>query len=170
MEKAKVTLIPKGMLKQIVLGVINEKPMHGYAIMNRIKDETGFWKPSPGTIYPVLKSMLSEGLIKEINSNEDSKRQYTITQKGKKTVKSVNSIRENMKNQVTNLYSEVFETDKKIVEKKIDEIYLQNPKLKKTIQTFAALMISTAKDGKKINQVIKIIEKTNKSIAKINKE
>lgn len=168
MEKEKVNLIPKGMLKQLVLGIINENPIHGYGLINKIKEETGFWKPSPGTMYPILKSMLNEGIIKEINS-KDSKKQYTITPKGKKIVKSVNSLKSKMKSQVTDLFSEIFRIDKKEIEKKMDEKYCNND-LKISVRTLISLMISIGKDKTKIKKTVNVLRKTNKELAKISQE
>lgn len=41
----------------------------------------GWWRPSPGSIYPLLKSMVSEGVLER---SEDDK--YSLTQAGREEV------------------------------------------------------------------------------------
>jgi DNA-binding PadR family transcriptional regulator len=52
-----------GHLKILVLTILNERPMSGYALMKEIERRTGFWRPSPGSIYPLLKSLEDGGMI-----------------------------------------------------------------------------------------------------------
>ena len=52
--------------------------MRGSEIMSEIQRQTfGWWKPSPGTIYPLLSSLQSEGLI----SKRDDMR-FEMTEEG----------------------------------------------------------------------------------------
>jgi DNA-binding PadR family transcriptional regulator len=56
---------PKGLLKFTVLKFLSEKPMPGVAIVERINQETKRkWKPSPGSIYPLLL-WLHLGVVEE---------------------------------------------------------------------------------------------------------
>ena len=59
--------------------------MSGEEISQEIKKRKGS-KPSPGTIYPVLKSLSKSGFIEEIKGNNKMKK-YRITKKGKKELK-----------------------------------------------------------------------------------
>ena len=73
-------------LKIIILVMLSRKPMSGIDIIKEIeKLSFGFWRPSPGTVYPLLKSLLDEGLIRRID--EDNKKIYELTAKGRKTAK-----------------------------------------------------------------------------------
>lgn len=58
-------LLPqKGLLRIIVLGLLAEKPMHGYELLKKIEEITGgSWRPSPGSLYTLLKNLHTEGLI-----------------------------------------------------------------------------------------------------------
>jgi DNA-binding PadR family transcriptional regulator len=50
----------KGDLKYILLDLIKDKPRHGYEIISELEERShGFYKPSPGVIYPTLQ-MLEE--------------------------------------------------------------------------------------------------------------
>ncbi|MEM1574056.1 MAG: PadR family transcriptional regulator [Candidatus Methanomethylicaceae archaeon] len=75
--------VPKGFLRYQVLELLNEKPMSGSEIMNEIEKRTnGCWKPSPGSIYPLLAWLQDNGYIIEVKKEEGVKR-YTLTEKGK---------------------------------------------------------------------------------------
>ena len=40
--------------------------MHGYEIIREIRDRThGRWRPSPGSVYPALRSLRESGLVTE---------------------------------------------------------------------------------------------------------
>jgi len=74
----------KGFLSFLVLRLISKKTISGEEIRCEIERRRG-QKPSPGTIYPVLKS-LSEN--KWIESKDESKeKKYTLTEEGKKELK-----------------------------------------------------------------------------------
>ena len=64
----------------LVLRMINKRDMSGEELSEEIKRRKGN-KPSPGTIYPVLKALNENGLIEEIKSSGKIKR-YKITKKG----------------------------------------------------------------------------------------
>lgn len=76
--------IPKGFLRFYALKLLSEKPMSGSEIMEEIERRTdGHWRPSPGSIYPLLAWLRDKGLVKEVSSEEGVKR-YSITEEGKK--------------------------------------------------------------------------------------
>ena len=74
----------KGFLSFIVLRLISKKNMSGEEIGQELKKRKGS-KPSPGTIYPVLKSLSESGFIEEIKSSGKTKK-YKLTNKGKKEI------------------------------------------------------------------------------------
>jgi PadR family transcriptional regulator, regulatory protein PadR len=76
----------KGFLSFLVLSIINRKHMSGEEIRVEIKKRKGA-RPSPGTIYPVLKSLHKSGFIEEIKPNGKSKK-YRITKKGSREIKA----------------------------------------------------------------------------------
>ena len=76
---------PKGLLRYYILHKIAQKPIHGYEIIQDIDSKTeGAWRPGAGSLYPILKKLVSEGLIKADPepSNEATRRVYQITPKG----------------------------------------------------------------------------------------
>jgi PadR family transcriptional regulator, regulatory protein PadR len=65
-----------------VLRLMKKKPMSGEDIRLEIEKRKGC-KPSPGTIYPVLKSLRASGLIKRV-AVEGKVKKYGLTEAGKK--------------------------------------------------------------------------------------
>jgi len=67
-----------------VLILLAEKPMHGYEIIQEIaKRSGGWWRPSPGSVYPTLQLLADEGLITTEQQEGTGKRLYSITEEGK---------------------------------------------------------------------------------------
>ncbi len=76
-------MVPKGFIRYHVLEALNEKPMSGSELMDQIEKNTGgHWKPSPGSIYPLLSWLQDNGYIKELPTENGLKR-YELTQSGK---------------------------------------------------------------------------------------
>ena len=71
-----------GHLKIMAIKLLSEKPMSGYAIIKRIESMSGCWKPSAGSVYPMLAELKKTGLV----SVKLDRRQkiYSLTKAGKK--------------------------------------------------------------------------------------
>ena len=83
MENKMCTEIRRVFLKYIVLKIIKDKPTHGYNIIRIIKLRSkGCWIPSTGSIYPILESLESNGLIQSKEMEERRRKVYSITSKG----------------------------------------------------------------------------------------
>ena len=75
--------VPRGLLRFLVLKMLSEKPMSGTEIAEQIEKQTmGRWKPSPGSIYPLLAWMLKKGLTKDSPIKEGGLKRYTFTAEG----------------------------------------------------------------------------------------
>lgn len=71
-----------GDLRLVILGMIAEKPRHGYELIKEIEDSVaGAYSPSPGVIYPTLTLLEELGYVEA--SAEGSKKLYTITVEGR---------------------------------------------------------------------------------------
>jgi len=58
--------------------------MSGSEIMNEIEKRTdGRWKPSPGSIYPLIAWLQDKGYAKEVPEQEAGIKRYTLTDQGK---------------------------------------------------------------------------------------
>ncbi|MEM3566022.1 MAG: PadR family transcriptional regulator [Candidatus Bathyarchaeia archaeon] len=86
--------VPKGFLRYQVLELLNEKPMSGSEIMNEIEKRTnGCWKPSPGSVYPLLAWLQDNGYIREVPTEEAGVKRYTLTDKGKQLLEEQRKMR-----------------------------------------------------------------------------
>ena len=57
--------------------------MHGYEMIQEINERSGgFWKPSPGSVYPTLQMLTDEGLI-TANEDASNKRLFQLTDEGR---------------------------------------------------------------------------------------
>ncbi len=71
-----------GFLKLAILRLVAERPIHGYALIKEIERITSEdWRPSPGSIYPALQSLVKNGLI--TSSADGRRRIYAITPAGR---------------------------------------------------------------------------------------
>lgn len=92
--------VPKGFLRYQVLEALSEKPMSGSEIMNEIERRTdGRWKPSPGSIYPLLAWLQDNDYIKELPSDESGLKRYEVTTNGKKLLEEQRKMKTKFKNE-----------------------------------------------------------------------
>jgi DNA-binding PadR family transcriptional regulator len=88
-------MVPKGFLRYQLLKKLSEKPKSGSEIMSELENETnGYWKPSPGSIYPLLTWLQDEKYIKEVDQTEPGTRRYTLTEEGKALLQTETKSRE----------------------------------------------------------------------------
>lgn len=74
---------PRGLMKFALLYLVADHERHGYELMREFR-RNGWGSPSPGSIYPLLAILESDGLL--VSREEDSKRLYTITDAGRHTL------------------------------------------------------------------------------------
>jgi DNA-binding PadR family transcriptional regulator len=74
----------RGDVRAAILALLAERPMHGYEIIQEIGERTGgFWRPSPGSIYPNLQLLSDEGLVTATGTGSGSRRAFELTEEGK---------------------------------------------------------------------------------------
>jgi len=77
--------VPKGLLKFYVFKLLKDKPMSGSEIMLEIEKQTGGrWKPSPGSVYPLLTWLRESGYAEELPREVTGVKRYMLTEKGAK--------------------------------------------------------------------------------------
>jgi DNA-binding PadR family transcriptional regulator len=77
-------MVPKGFIRCQVLESLGEKPMSGSEMINEIESRTnGRWKPSPGSIYPLLAWLQDSGHVKELPAEQSGMKRYELTESGK---------------------------------------------------------------------------------------
>ena len=67
----------KGFLSFLILWIIGKRSMTGSEISKELEKRKGT-RPSPGTIYPVLKDLKTKGLL-----TVDENKRYSLTKRGK---------------------------------------------------------------------------------------
>lgn len=71
----------RGMVPDLVLTALLEGPAHGYELMDRLERFSGgTWRPSPGSIYPLLNMFQDTGLVR--SSEIDGRRVFELTEPG----------------------------------------------------------------------------------------
>jgi DNA-binding PadR family transcriptional regulator len=77
--------LPRGLLRFLVLNMLREKSLSGTEIVEIIENQTeGKWKPSPGSIYPLLAWLSDKGFTKELPRDQDGLKRYSFTELGNK--------------------------------------------------------------------------------------
>ena len=71
-----------GYLRLIVMKTLANRRLSGYDLIKEIESNTGTWKPSFGSIYPLLEKLLKEKLVDF--KVEGRKKAYFLTNEGKK--------------------------------------------------------------------------------------
>ncbi len=75
----------KGYIRVASLIILNKRPAHGYEIMKEIRNKTrGFWRPTAGGMYPILRDLEKAGYIVGGWSTQNNRKikVYRITETG----------------------------------------------------------------------------------------
>lgn len=78
-----------GHLDMLLLAALREEPLHGYAIIDRIRVTSANRFDYPeGTVYPALHRLEDEGLLRSAWSDVDGRRRrvYQLTARGRKSL------------------------------------------------------------------------------------
>jgi DNA-binding PadR family transcriptional regulator len=99
----------KGYIRVASLIILNKRPAHGYDIMKEIKDKTkGFWKPTAGGVYPILRDLERAGYIAgEWSAQKNRKiKVYKITEIGEAMLKRTIVKQSELANNMNSLFQE----------------------------------------------------------------
>ena len=76
---------PRGDVRAAILVLLDEEARNGYGIMQEIEERSaGAWRPSPGSVYPVLQQLEDEGLVHADESRE--RKLMALTDEGREYV------------------------------------------------------------------------------------
>ena len=71
----------RGDVRDAVLRLLSEQPMHGYQIIQELSARSGgAWSPSAGSVYPTLQLLADEGLISAEETG--GKKVFSLTEAG----------------------------------------------------------------------------------------
>ena len=99
----------KGYIRMGVLILLNKKPSHGYEIMKEINNRTkGFWQPTAGGVYPILRDLEKSGYIKGQWQTQKNRRLkvYKITESGEQILRKAIVKQSEIFNNIGNLFRE----------------------------------------------------------------
>ncbi|MFB6490895.1 MAG: PadR family transcriptional regulator [Thermoproteus sp. AZ2] len=117
-------------LRHLILNILaTHSPLTGSQIADEIERMTwGFWRPSPGSIYPALAQLESEGLIR-VAKVEGPKKYYELTEEGKRLlglgadyIKEALSLFENLYGYILENLDKLAEEDKRRLEKIAEDL------------------------------------------------
>lgn len=82
----------RGDVRTAALLLLLERPMHGYEMIQEIKQRSGdAWSPSPGAIYPTIQLLTDEGLI--TTEDRDGKKVSSLTDAGRAAAEELSNTR-----------------------------------------------------------------------------
>ncbi len=77
----------RGDVRAAILALLAEQPRHGYEIIREIGERSGgFWRPSPGSVYPTLQMLADEGLV--TSKDEHGKKLFELTEAGQEAAQA----------------------------------------------------------------------------------
>lgn len=77
----------RGDVRAAILALLAEQPRHGYEIISEIAERSGgFWRPSPGSVYPTLQLLADEDLV--TSRDEGGKKLFELTEAGRTAAES----------------------------------------------------------------------------------
>jgi DNA-binding PadR family transcriptional regulator len=75
----------RGDVRMALLLLLDEEPRNGYQLMQVIEERSdGMWRPSPGSVYPVLSQLEDEGLVRA--AERDGAKVFELTDAGREQV------------------------------------------------------------------------------------
>jgi DNA-binding PadR family transcriptional regulator len=161
-------MVPKGFLRYHVLEALSQKAMSGSELMDEIQKHTGGnWKPSPGSIYPLLAWLQDNQYITEL-PHENGLKRYELTQSGKELLEEQTKIREKFRSDMGFMTNPFFDR------------FFGNMPPEKSNQIRASmrqLMVSSMKLGKTLrenysekdlDEALKVLDEASKKIDEIN--
>ncbi|MGZ4665297.1 MAG: PadR family transcriptional regulator [Frankiaceae bacterium] len=79
--------VRRGDVRTALLALLAEQPMHGYQMIGELSERSGgAWRPSPGSVYPVLQMLEDEGLVRL--QETEGRRVYHLTDAGRAVVEA----------------------------------------------------------------------------------
>lgn len=88
LKPSELVSAPRGLLKIFIIDLASKYPVSGTEITEQVGDlSKGVWKPSPGSIYYILKELVSKKRLSEIYTPDKGVKKYIATEKGLEDLK-----------------------------------------------------------------------------------
>lgn len=74
--------VRRGEVRDLLLAALLDGPAHGYELMSWLEERSGGrWRPSPGSVYPLLQLFEDEGLA--TGREQGGRRVFALTEAGR---------------------------------------------------------------------------------------
>jgi len=127
--------VRRGFLKYYILKLLSDNSYTGYGLIKEIEEETGFWEPSTGSVYPLLESLEEEGLIEGQETDRGSA--WEITPEGEKAYEEATEAKKSMRESIKQsmiVFSQIFNEDRiREVANRIDREHCNGDKVRKRL-------------------------------------
>ncbi len=122
-----------GDMKYVILKLLQDRPMHGYEVMKALEEQChGWYKPSPGTVYPTLQWLEDEELVR--SEEKDSKKVYIITDAGKEFLEenrtTIDDIFDRVEETIDHLVGEPMPEVNRAVGRMVSQVYRMSWRLR----------------------------------------
>ncbi|MCD6156783.1 MAG: helix-turn-helix transcriptional regulator [Euryarchaeota archaeon] len=160
-----------GITKLIILKILLKKgPKTGYELVKEIERITGgFWRPSPGGVYPLLSSLEEQGLIE--CCGEEGRKVYKITDLGKVKIEEFKKVEKELREKISALInvlaSIIGEEDIKeiayiLVPENVPKKYKEIVKMEKEVIQIFARRVRRLLENEQKDLAIELLERTLK--------
>jgi DNA-binding PadR family transcriptional regulator len=116
----------RGLIALFILHSLSQWPKSGYELLKEIKVKTeGVWVPSKGTLYPILKQLEEEELIRVSEIAKRSKHIFELTLNGEATLRTLKEHKKESREkhlQFRNLLIDIFGEEKVTMRELLFEI------------------------------------------------
>ena len=163
----------KGYLRILVLKALHERSQSGYSLMQHIAQASGR-KPSPGTMYPLLKDLKEKGFISF--KEEGRSKIYSLTKKGQRSMSKLVQQKESMMLRKIELFKTLEDfMDKEELKPIIDwhtSIHCEGEPLLKSMEAWSKLRATVLETlrkpaDKKIAKMTQLLKDVEKKIKKL---
>ncbi len=163
-------MVPKGFIRHHVLEALSEKPMSGSELMEEIEKHTGgFWKPSPGSIYPLLSWLQDNSYIKELPTENGLKR-YELTHSGKSLFEEQKKIRQKFREEAGFMPGQFFDSFlPKVSPEKTGEIRASMKRFAMAIFQVGNTLRDNYSD-QVLSEALHVVDETSRKLEEINKK
>lgn len=157
--------IPRGLLANIVLRIMKQEPMSGSDIIEEIEKVTG-WKPSHGSIYPLLERLSREEFIKPIESEVPGVKPYALTDKGREKIE-----KDKQRMDIRERYHSIRTIYWKIIKEMDENVYQASMKLFEVLDEIGTVMKEDEGISKTISSILnEAVHKIDRIRGKLEKE
>lgn len=165
--------VRRGFLKYYILKLLTEDSYSGYGLIKAIEEETGFWEPSTGSVYPLLEDLEADGLIE--GETKDRGNSWGITEEGEKAYEEATEAKEKMRKSIKQsmiVFSQIFNEEKIKEDAKRMDSRFENPSgLRKKIRQLHHRLNDLLDEGNHdVDELAEVVELAHKRLDELEQD